>query len=60
MFLREKEQRNMWKKSKENLQKLRFPAYFPFSAGKKNVSKIGLGHVFGIANMYLYAKIREN
>ena len=30
-----------------------FPA---LSAGKKNFSKIGLGHVLGIANTHFYAK----
>ena len=40
----------MWKKSKENLQKRRFPVYF---------SKIGLDHVLSIANARLYEKKSE-
>ena len=48
-----KKQRNIRKKSNENLQKRRFPA---FSAGKKFSSKIGLGHVLGIGNTHLCAK----
>ena len=39
MFLGEKEQRNMWKKSKENLQKRRFPAYFRHFRPGKNFSR---------------------
>ena len=50
----------MWKKSKENLQKRQFPAYFRyFRPEKKNLSKIGLGHVMSIANMHLCAKNRK-
>ena len=52
-FLCEKKQRNIRKKSDENLQKRRFPG---FSAGKKFFSKIGLGHVLSIANAHLYGK----
>ena len=52
-LLCEKEQRNMWKKSKENLQKRRFPAYFIF------FSKIGLGHVLSISKTHLWAKIKK-
>ena len=41
------------KKSDENLQKRRFPA---FSPGKELFSKFGLGHVLSIANTHLCAK----
>ena len=46
-----KKQRNIRKKSDENLQKRRFPAYFWHF-----FSKIGLGHDLSIANAPLYAK----
>ena len=49
-LLCEKEQRNMWKKSKENLQKRWFPAYF--RPKKKFFSKIGLGHVLGATSIF--------
>ena len=39
MFLCEKKQRNMWKKSKENLQKRRFAAYFRHFWPEKNFSR---------------------
>ena len=55
MFLREK-QGNIRKKSEENLQKWRFPAYFRHFRPKKNFSKIGLSHIMGIANTHLCAK----
>ena len=48
-----KKQRNIRKKSNENLQKRRFPA---FSAGKNFFSKIGLCHVLSIADAHLYGK----
>ena len=52
-FLCEKKQRNIRKKSDENLQKRRFSA---FSPGKEFFSKIGLSHVFSTANGHLYGK----
>ena len=55
MFLCEKE-RNMWKKSKENLQKWRFSA---FSAGKINFLKIRLVHILDIAILHQCAKFHE-
>ena len=57
MFLCEKKPGNIRKKSNENLQKRRFPAYFRYFRPEKNFSlKIGLGHVLGIANTHLCAK----
>ena len=46
----------MWRKSKENLEKRRFPV---FSARKKMFSKIGLSHILGIANTRFCAKNQE-
>ena len=51
-----KKQRNIRKKSEQNLQKRRFPA---FSAGKNFLSQIGLGHVLSIAKTHLWAKIKK-
>ena len=51
-----KKQRNIRKKSDENLQKRRFQAYFRHFRLEKISSKIGHGHVFGIANTHLCAK----
>ena len=50
----------MCKKSIENLQKRRFPAYFRyFRPERKILSQIGLGHVKSIANKHLCAKKLE-
>ena len=44
-------------KNEQNLQKWRFPAYFRhFRPEKKSFSKIGLGHIMGIAITHLCAK----
>ena len=52
-----KKQRNKRKKSNENLQKRRFPAYFRYFRPEKNFSqKIGLRHALSIANTHLCAK----
>ena len=47
------------KKSDENLQKRRFPAYFRHFRAEKNFSKIGLGHILGIAKRRLCEKNQE-
>ena len=44
-------------KARRKTAKMAISGIFPaFSAGKKFFSKIGLGHVLGIANTHLYAK----
>ena len=56
MFLSEKttkyKEKVQWKSAKTAISGI-FPA---FSAGKKILSKVGLGHVMGIANKHLCAK----
>ena len=52
-----KNQRNIEKKCDKNLHKTAISGIFPlFSAGKNFFSKIGFGHVLGIANTRLCAK----
>ena len=56
MYLCEKKQRNMWKKSKENLQRRWFPVYFRHFRLEKMLSKIDLSHILDIAITRLCAK----